>query len=94
MSNIVKISIPLEKVVVFAEKAVREYNKQAKTSKCIEKTFRRCGQHIWDEDLSAFQEHLGGLKKDSTVCTARSSATQKWRTSVFLKIFRSTLYVL
>ena len=65
MSNIIKISIPLEKVVVFAEKAVREYNKDARKSKCIEKTFERCGQHIWDEDLSAFQEHLSGLKKDS-----------------------------
>ena len=49
-----------KKSTTIAEKAVREYNKQAKTSKCIEKTFRRCGQHIWDEDLSAFQEHLGG----------------------------------
>ena len=55
----------MKTVVGFAEKAVRAYNKDAKKTKCIEKTFKRCGQHIWDDDLTAFQDHLRGLKKDS-----------------------------
>ena len=73
MSPVMHIKVSLEQLVEFAERAVIDYNKAAAKSKVVEKTFKRCGQHIWDDDLGPFKAHLAGLKKDSLYRALRLS---------------------